>query len=473
MSKLYIRGFSEEIDETQIKRQFGKKRIERVDLIEKKDETGAIITRFCYLFTNTPEQAEAIVTKWNNRRWDGNVLSVKIARESFMERAAKLKQAKVAATNTSEFKPIFEAKRFDESSDSDSGSSEEDEDEKEDKLKRVSTLSNASARLHDKVKSRKDADQRREEAIVQRQELYESRKKATFSGKKTTFSDSDDDDDEEEEEEPTKKGLFDGSDDDDDDDNELTLNLDGKLRDEHEGPEGAKLFQFERANFGGDDRFQMGAEFTADVAQMKTSSDIVAHAKPEKRNQFKAPTRFIPQRESEDAREKRLKEEIAELKREKEKYTNVKAPELEKTTHFGVTGNLAIGEKNQEKTEESGFSLLSMFGRQVEPDDDEGEEEGEKDDEMEVETNEKEPVKQKPTEYKKGITFGGKFRLFPLTFDNTAFYMTPDEIDRQRNELKEEAATEYGILARQGKKRRARDDSLRGQSKVQQVLNWW
>jgi len=470
MSKLYIRGFGDEIDETQLKRQFGKKRIDRVDLIEKKDESGSVITRFCYLFTHTNDQAEAIVAKWDNRRWGGNLLSVKIARESFMERAAKLKQVKVAESNSSEFKPIFEAKQFAESSGSDSSSSEsEEEDEVKSKPKRVATLSNASARLHDKVKSRKDADQRREEAIVQRQELYESRKKASFIGKKTTFSDSE----EEDEAEPIKKGLFDGS---DEEENELTLNLEGKLRAEHEGPDGAKLFQFERANFGGDNRFQMGVEFTADVAQMKAPSDIVSHPKPEKRNQFKAPTRFIPQRESEDVRERRLKDEIAELRREKEKYTNVKAPELEKTTHFGVTGSLAIGEENQEKEEkEGGFSLLSMFGRQVEPD--EEEKENEKEEEMEVDKEEKEPTKQKPVEAKKGITFGGgsggKFRLFPLTFDNTAFYMTPDSIDRQRNELKEEAAAEYGILSRQGKKRRARDDTLRGQSKVQQVLNWW
>ena len=45
-----------------------------------------------------------------------NLFSVKVARESFMERAAKLKQAKVAETNTSEFKPIFKAKQFDGSS---------------------------------------------------------------------------------------------------------------------------------------------------------------------------------------------------------------------------------------------------------------------------------------------------------------------------------------------------------------------
>ena len=36
-----------------------------------------------------------------------------------MERAAKLKQVKVAESNSSEFKPIFEAKQFAESSGSD------------------------------------------------------------------------------------------------------------------------------------------------------------------------------------------------------------------------------------------------------------------------------------------------------------------------------------------------------------------
>ena len=103
--------------------------------------------------------------------------------------------------------------------------------------------------------------------------MYESRKNLKFSGKKTTFSDSD----EEPEKEPEqKKGLFDGSDDED-----LTLDLDGKLRDEHEGPEGAKLFQFEQANFGGDNRFKMGNEFKADLTEMKSTSDMVSHPKPE------------------------------------------------------------------------------------------------------------------------------------------------------------------------------------------------
>lgn len=127
--------------------------------------------------------------------------------------------------------------------------------------------------MHDKVRARRDADQRRTEATQSRQTLYESRKNAKFSGKKTTFSDSEDS---ESEPEAQQKGLFDGSDDED-----LSLDIDSKIRAEHEGPEGAKLFQFEQANFGGDDRFKMGSEFKADVGKMKASSDIITRPKPE------------------------------------------------------------------------------------------------------------------------------------------------------------------------------------------------
>ena len=132
---------------------------------------------------------------------------------------------------------------------------------------------NTSARLHQKVRARRDADQRRTEATQNRQSLYESRKNAKFSGKKVTFSDSEES---ESEPEAKQKGLFDGSDDED-----LSLDIDSKIRAEHEGPEGAKLFQFEQANFGGDDRFKMGNEFKADVGKMKASSDIINRPKPE------------------------------------------------------------------------------------------------------------------------------------------------------------------------------------------------
>lgn len=58
MSKLYIRGFGDDVDSAQLHRHFGKKKIEKIDLIEKKDDQGNIISRFCYLFTHLPEQAQ-------------------------------------------------------------------------------------------------------------------------------------------------------------------------------------------------------------------------------------------------------------------------------------------------------------------------------------------------------------------------------------------------------------------------------
>ena len=93
-----------------------------------------------------------------------------------------------------------------------------------------------------------------------------------------------------------------------------------------------------------------------------------------------------------------MKDEIARLKKEREKFTNVKAPEVEKSTHFGVTGSLDIGGE-EEKEETGGFSLLSMFGRQVETDE-ENENEQESDENMEDEPTER--PKSAAPEVKKG-----------------------------------------------------------------------
>ena len=54
--KLYIRNFPSDADEKMLFRQFGKKKVEKVDIIEKKDENGEIISRFCYLYTFLDEQ---------------------------------------------------------------------------------------------------------------------------------------------------------------------------------------------------------------------------------------------------------------------------------------------------------------------------------------------------------------------------------------------------------------------------------
>ena len=94
-----------------------------------------------------------------------------------------------------------------------------------------------------------------------------------------------------------------------------------------------------------------------------------------------------------------MKNEITRLKKEKEKYTNIKAPELEKDTHFGVTETLEIG--TEEEKQETGFSLLSMFGREIETEEVDEEEEKEEEMESEIET----VVASKPVPVKKGSRF--------------------------------------------------------------------
>ena len=59
--KLYIRNFPSDADEKTLFRQFGKKKVEKVDIIEKKDENGEIISRFCYLYTFLDEQEKLIL----------------------------------------------------------------------------------------------------------------------------------------------------------------------------------------------------------------------------------------------------------------------------------------------------------------------------------------------------------------------------------------------------------------------------
>ena len=62
--KLYIRNFPSDADEKTLFRQFGKKKVEKVDIIEKKDENGEIISRFCYLYTFLDEQEKLKLYDW-------------------------------------------------------------------------------------------------------------------------------------------------------------------------------------------------------------------------------------------------------------------------------------------------------------------------------------------------------------------------------------------------------------------------
>ena len=51
--------------------------------------------------------------------------------------------------------------------------------------------------------------------------------------------------------------------------------------------------------------------------------------------------------------------------------------------------------------------------------------------------------------------------------------MTEEKIDAERERLREEAVREYSQMARNAKRRRGDREELRGQSKLQRVLNWW
>ena len=51
--------------------------------------------------------------------------------------------------------------------------------------------------------------------------------------------------------------------------------------------------------------------------------------------------------------------------------------------------------------------------------------------------------------------------------------MKDPPVDAERERLREEAVREYSQMARNAKRRRGDREELRGQSKLQRVLNWW
>ena len=329
--KLYIRNFPANADDKILKRKFGRKKIEKIDIIEKKDDSGEVISRFCYLYVHFEEQAAAIVKKWNGIEWEpGTKLDIKIARESFMERAKKLQTPtvpKTVADKDKPFVPLFQTKTFEASSSSEDSDSEVETPEDKPK-ERKKNLESSSARLHEQIKAKKNSEIRRLQATEDRQERYLQQKNSKFCGKKITFSDSDDED------EKPRRELF-GSDD-EVSDNEVDWS--NKIRPEHEGEIGGEIHRQEM-KFGGDSRFQMGENFKDDVAK---TTDV----KPKrKRNMFDADRRYIPNNESEDE-EVSLNKKINELKKEKEKFTNVQAPEVSTEAYFNVESDMPIARVN-------------------------------------------------------------------------------------------------------------------------------
>lgn len=51
--------------------------------------------------------------------------------------------------------------------------------------------------------------------------------------------------------------------------------------------------------------------------------------------------------------------------------------------------------------------------------------------------------------------------------------MPMEKIDAERERLREEGVREYSQMSRNAKRRRGDREEIRGQSKLQRVLNWW
>jgi len=459
--KLYIRNFPLDADEKILFRQFGKKKVEKIDIIEKKDENGEIISRFCYLYTFLDEQADAIVKKWNQREWNGLRLDVKIAKESFLERAAKLRSNKIEEEKK-EFKPLFKSSNFkkDESSSSEESESDSDGTDLKQSEKRNSNLQTAAARLQNEVKSKKESDIRRQAAIEEKQQRYLQQKNTQFKGKKVTFSDSDDS----EPENGNKKELElgDGSDEDE-------IDWESKIdRPEFEGEKGGALFEMEKEISAKDSRFKLGEEFKEDI---QVKPDMSIQAKLKRKREFKGDVRFVPGQEDEIDEEERLALEIKELKKEKEKFTNVTAPKVSDETHFHVE-ELDIGQEVSDAKTSPGFS----FGFNFVPEEKSDSEDEDVEEKQQIEKN-KQIEKQKAkiiskAETPKVITTGEKFNLFKK-YDISRFFMPMEKIDAERERLRVEGVREYSQMSRNAKRRRGDREELRGQSKLQRVLNWW
>ena len=59
------------------------------------------------------------------------------------------------------------------------------------------------------------------------------------------------------------------------------------------------------------------------------------------------------------------------------------------------------------------------------------------------------------------------------TYDISRFLMPMEKIDAERERLREEGVREYSQMSRNAKRRRGDREEIRGQSKLQRVLNWW
>ena len=145
-----------------------------------------------------------------------------------------------------------------------------------------------------------------------------------------------------------------------------------------------------------------------DIMRQSSPGDSVTNVIQRKR-EFKGDVRFVPGQEEEVDEEERLALEIKELKKEKEKFTNVNAPKVSEETHFHVE-ELDIGQEEAGTKGSSGFS----FGFNFVPEEKEASEDSEEESESE---NDKPVEKQKAkiiskVQTPKNIPTAEKFNLF-------------------------------------------------------------
>ena len=131
----------------------------------------------------------------------------------------------------------------------------------------------------------------------------------------------------------------------------------------------------------------------------------------QRKREFKGDVRFVPGQEDEIDEEERLALEIKELKKEKEKFTNVTAPKVSDETHFHVE-ELDIGQEVSDAKTSPGFS----FGFNFVPEEKSDSEDEDVEEKQQIEKN-KQIEKQKAkiiskAETPKVITTGEKFNLF-------------------------------------------------------------
>ena len=117
--------------------------------------------------------------------WKGHSLQVQKAKESFLQKTAKLRAEKVADVKEAakeEFKPLFVAKKFEQSSDS-SDSSSESEEEEEKPVSKTEKLQQASQLLEKQLSAAKSEKTLKKEAEKRRLEAAKSRQDRDFKVK--------------------------------------------------------------------------------------------------------------------------------------------------------------------------------------------------------------------------------------------------------------------------------------------------